>query len=507
MKIRVGVVSGVALLILTGITGCVGLLPGNRSDGKRPSECYRHSEATARSSTAEQVIGVACARMRPFAYRDIYASYEEDKPNHLSAAIVVASCVQAGACRYRKRYRYSRRRHSYTETASRYHLAKFLDFDAVAKSVASLSVPGWARRRFMRIVRQSAPTLVDSVEKSWNPRERRVFLEPISRIRKQWVRRRATLLPLQIRWAKLKNDIDEALIDKSMTRTLQTRLLRLRDAVVANCKAQDIAPVPCIAGPIARPISDYLVRVSTALDDGLTAEYEHTLLARTKNRSRLQYAMRAVMHDSLVRERALRDEYARAKKLGASQELLARKFGAIPPIDVKPRLNGAGSRPPRDRYHRRRRGVYTKTEVVHTVRRAGRYSIIGFKAIVNRYQKETGCRETNRVDTITRSGRVIYRTRCTGPVVTRTDVQRKARMRVPYAEARHLRRGDVVELAYVTPKGRRGRRARRARSPIYSARVLRVFKGSKTRSRYRHGPLQQLGRYRLNPKLRVGARP
>ena len=113
-----------------------------------------------------------------------------------------------------------------------------------------------------------------------------------------------------------------------------------------------------------------------------------------------------------------------------------------------------------------------------------------WKGDTQRYTQPTNCRETRKVHRISADGDIIYREQCTGPTVVKTEVRRRPDVRLPLAEARDIRAGDVVEVV--------------VRGKDNAARVIKVYLPDRGSER---GAVKQLGAFAAAPERVSNSNP
>jgi len=92
----------------------------------------------------------------------------------------------------------------------------------------------------------------------------------------------------------------------------------------------------CVLGPIARPLTEALVHLETALGHAVAAAAEHALLRWGADRSTVAGAIRVAQALAIEQETARHEQWAAAKEEGVDDETLVQGYGNPPPALLPP---------------------------------------------------------------------------------------------------------------------------------------------------------------------------
>lgn len=390
-------------------------------------------------------------------YAKLYERMDVHNVDDFTIALMVVTCVGEGACESNEGREVARSgttgRHfrlSYAVTSDLYPYALRLDREKVASVVARLNVPETLKSAFLRRVTASQQHMINLV-KGWNPRFHQIYIVTAKETMARRAAEERALASYYNRFERIRNQLDVALLDRKTSKKLLRTARTLRDEYVAACVQQGRTVMYCVTGPVGRPLTSYLVRIAVALGDIPSAVAEHTLLNTGPNQVDVRFEIHEAVGRAMRKEVATYSRYQEGVAMGLDSSLLAKRFGDPPPVDLSEWGNGAGLTPSREwAYEDQIREVrdqvgYVRREVSQ-VRRKGKMAVISFRDVVKSYREQAHCKETNRVDEITRSGEVRYRVECYGPWVKRVDRDKEKPVTVPAIEARHLRPGQLVML-------------------------------------------------------------
>ncbi len=366
----------------------------------------------------------------------IYASFDDDHFDHVLAAVMTILCVASGECDAGNEGKLS-----YSRIATLYWYAKHTDLAKVDAEVAKLGLPGDLGAAFVRRARANIEHVVSAVETT-HERWKAVYVDTIEDARARRAADRAALATHYARFAALKPRVDAALIDHKGSSALAAEIIAARDAYTGACVAHGRSALYCLTGPIARPLTEQLVRLATALDDPALATAEDATLRLGPDQSDLRYELNVAVDQAMRKENARFHEYNEALASGADRAVVASRFPQ-PPLDLRDRADEAGMEPP-PVAQLRQQEVVRIARAVERVDRRGARAVISFRDIIGKDEHQTDCHETNRVERVTQYGEVQYRVECGGPWVTTVTHDRVAPITVPAVEAEKIKPGETA---------------------------------------------------------------
>ncbi|MBI3071790.1 MAG: hypothetical protein HYY84_06630 [Deltaproteobacteria bacterium] len=431
----------------------------------------RSTDLSTKVSPGENILRLMCTEGARGAYNvtDQFVSTVNDAaPDPLTVGILVVACVGTGECESatgRPHYGSSgsngrRYRFAISISADVADVARRVPQEAVKSAVEALDLPGDIKSGFTTRFDACRAHLVAEVE-ALNPRLKKVYVETITKTRAERFADEQALASFYQRYAAQKPKLDRALLSSGVTAALRNEARSLRDAYVDACLKRGRTALYCLTGPVARPLTDLLVRLAIALRDPVGAEAENATLAIGPDQTSVKTEMHLAVGKAMRAETTEYRKYMDAKRQGTDPSVLASTFGNPPPVNLGEYRNGAGAPPPQRRDYWSEINRVTKGGLERIRRTIARVSVSGnsatiaFKDIVNKSDVQTGCRETNKIQSITRHGEIVYRVDCSGPWVTRTSVNRVKPIVVAAREARRLKSGNVV-MAVADKKSRRG---------------------------------------------------
>jgi len=433
----------------------------DRDTGPARLVLYETPECTvedAPDSRAQRVRAIMCRELaihndllRHDVDRDTLAAAAGDAPHPVDAALAIVPCVSSGRCEpdLRGEVRRGSLPLSFGDLATLHHAASTVTPEMLRTALTGEHVGPELAAAFVERYAACRTMLIAGAD-ALGPRFAQVYLAPLDESRRRWTDDVAAA-DLVTRYEALKVELERALLGGRASAELVDEVQGLRDTVVGACRARGRTIVNCLGMPIARPLTFDLVRLHIALGNGLAATAEARAGAAVPDRSELVYELHLAADVAMAVERQRFAAYSDAQAHATDPKVLAETFGPHAPLDLGDRENGVGVEPPAgerfDDALRRFADIHVVEDEVASVTRAGAAAVVHWKPVTSRYRLTTNCRETNKIDHITSDGDIIYRTVCTGRNVDKTVEKRKPEVRVPLAEARGLRPGDLVELA------------------------------------------------------------
>lgn len=229
------------------------------------------------------------------------------------------------------------------------------------------------------------------------------------------------------------------------------KLRALRSTYLDSCKVEG-----CLFTPFVLDTTRALALAAVRQRDVPVAFAEAALLQDDRLATQLfSRAMLAALLPATKREYENWQKYNRTKD-NADPATLQAMFGDTPPIQVTPDgpwVTWGRKELPNVTAAFTTDGLEHAGGNVRAVQRRGNDAVVMFADILTTYT-DADCRETNKIDGIDSSGRIIYRQACTN-YRTRTERNKIEPIEVPFHDAASLKPGDLVE-AWVTADGRRG---------------------------------------------------
>jgi hypothetical protein len=261
---------------------------------------------------------------------------------------MIVTCVGRGPCDATDDAGYGKRgsyRFSVSRSADLVHWAQHTSIDDVRRAIAPVAQPQEVKDAFANRFEACRRHLVNAVL-ALDKRRQRVYVRTIEETRHRRRADAAALAPLVAQWDALKPELDRALLDHKVTPELRDRALALRDRYVEACIDRLRPPLYCLTGPVARPLTERLVRLSIEVKDRLHAEAELAAVRFGPDQSDLKVEVRIAVERAMNEETRRHREWSEAKALGTDANVLAAKFGEPPPIDLSNHGNDAGLKPP-----------------------------------------------------------------------------------------------------------------------------------------------------------------
>ncbi len=289
----------VAVVLGASLVGCGGLLSsfghsgsGSASaakapPGKPPAECagtMAFSQIHRASDPREKrVKDLACGwqyyaeeTQRESAYVQLHVAFDDTAPDPVDAALIVVGC---GGMQPNER-----RSTGHNDTMCMAHVepmsvgqvawyAAMIEPKAVAAELATLPIPEPIQAAFLAHL-ETATTLVLAEAAKLDPVRRALYLDVPARIHQEREERRASALYRQ--YLDLIAKLDAP--DKASADVL-AQARALRDTYVKECaKRPDFDVKTCLAGDVARPLSERIVKVALARRSFALALAENELL-------------------------------------------------------------------------------------------------------------------------------------------------------------------------------------------------------------------------------------
>ena len=336
-------------------------------------------------------------------YKQLYASFDERMFGHLTAALMIVNCVGEGACDVGPR-------RSPLALGTLDWFARRVNGPRVLTILQSVNIPEQMRQDFLDRL-AAATRQVRTLAAGLDPRRRELYVALPQRIRDQREQDRTrTFAEIYKRFGLLGGQVEAALKARAATPALVAKARALRDDWMRACEAAGRDVRACLAGPIARPLTELLVRLAIALKDPVLGHAENTLLELRSDRTRVQMEIYLAQQAAMAAERARLTEYADAARQGVDRRTLAATTGAAPPVDLG------------------REQAW---------RMSGR--IVSYRVVLERLGKPVVWLH-GQVQTIARGGEWAQ-LRLRSP-----DSDKQASVRVPAAEVRHLRQGQWLAV-------------------------------------------------------------
>ncbi|MBI3072646.1 MAG: hypothetical protein HYY84_11080 [Deltaproteobacteria bacterium] len=382
----------------------------------------------------------------------VYAGLDEKKPDPIDAAMMTIVFVANKECgEYKGRF-------SHSILSSVYPFVLRVDEAQVVGAVTKLDLPPEIKAGFVDRFRGCKAHVLDLVARM-NPRLKRVYVDTVLDTHAQRAKDEKALASFHARYAQLKPALEKALLYKTVTSALRGTAQTLRDDYVDACLKRGRSATSCLTGPVGRPLTLSLLRLNIALKDALLANAEEAALMAGPDRTNVKVEVRFAVDDAVRAENAKADAYMKAKAFVTDPSLLASRFGNPPPERAYEWVGLAGLAPPDRPYYAVDSFQNPNIERIHRavarVRTNGKKATIVFRDIVSRFDEQTGCRETKKIDRITSSGGIIYREHCNGPWLKRTTRDHIAPITVSARDVRAIKPGRVV-MAVAEKKSRRG---------------------------------------------------
>jgi hypothetical protein len=447
----------VLFALLLPAAGCiapylVGLNEKTMPEGAPTELSFAHSDSCGRSQLSDnldpgqKVYQLMCSYSRDMGdFRsDLYARIDDRKVDHLDVALLLVTCVATGRC------------NSHAIAADAYYFAMRTSTAEVQSAVAPLKIRDDFKKAFITRAEACRKQVVDQVT-AWGAPWQRVYVKTIAETRDRRLADEDALARFYKLADEIKTPIDAAVLDGKVTPALRAKAVALRDEYVSACVARGRALRYCLTGPVARPLTEQIVRLSIALRDPVMGEAENEVLALGVDQSDVRVEIHEAVKAAMAAETERASAYKKAKDAGSDPRLLATRFGDPAPVDLSDYNIDAGLEPPAARnFHGdlvplgNAVGVEHVESVVSRVDRRGDRAVISFREELVQSSTTTGCRETNKVDRITPQGEIVYREVCDERTETTRD--RAAPITVPVAEAARLAPGNFVVAVSGTKK-------------------------------------------------------
>lgn len=335
---------GAPLLALL-IAGCAHAPP--RAPGRVPvlssarcgrfagSESWRPNPDTA---VREQLEGLVCFGVLdrgPTADARAYVvqhhRFDDRTFDPVVAALIVVGCAADGAC---------------AAGAEPESLGQVLHYaqDAtpalVRKAVLALGLDREVQDAFLKRHELDRQWVLDQA-KLLGPRETAIYVAVPEQVRARFKAHWKTFAPFYKRYDKLAPKVDAALADVGApTKTLEALtadVRRLRDDYVLKCaKGKTLSAQECLLGPLARPLTDRLVRLAIATRQAVPAAAENTLLKLGLDQGTAAAQILTAQAAAVEAESSLREQYDTAREEGVDQPTLDDAYGSPPPVTLPP---------------------------------------------------------------------------------------------------------------------------------------------------------------------------
>jgi len=261
--------------------------------------------------------------------RGLYEGFDEQMFGHFSAALMVVDCVGGGVCAAAGPQR------SPVAIGALAYYAKRIDGPSVMAALGALDVPAQMRTDFMdRLAASQREVLTLASRLDGRRRELYVALPARVRARRAAERKSERLGPLYGRAKTLAAEVEGALKGRTASRDHVARVRALREDFVRACEAGGRAVNECLAGPVARPMTELLVRLAIALRDPVLGHAENALLEVRLDLTRVQAEIYLEQAAAMAAERARWNEFNAAARTGVDARMLAATTGAAPPVDL-----------------------------------------------------------------------------------------------------------------------------------------------------------------------------
>ncbi len=389
------------------------------SDGYHSNLSY-HNSVSRGLEPAIALRQLMCSDHADGDYSDwAYGELDPEAPDPLMTAFMIVHCVATGVC---GPVDLAPGGTSVGHTADLYRYARDLDRAAVERALEQVEAPPEVKATFLDRLAACQGYIVQAVFEM-NPRLRAVYADTIDRTLADYRAMRRDLAEVDRSYAELRPRMDEALLNESFNDDLHDRVRAVRDAAVLSCTQSGARSLTvCANGPIAHPLTEFLVRSAAALEQHAEAFAEQRVLMDLPDTTDERYAIHLAVSDAMRRESTMaREHRAASERLRESdprerERLLSEQFGSPPPIDLSEWDNGVGIAPP---------GGGTLVHGLSSVREI--------------------------------EGRIVRARRRGGDMVVDLELARgsyggytasaEARYAIPFTEGEHLEPGELVVLA------------------------------------------------------------
>ncbi|MEM9192003.1 MAG: hypothetical protein AAGF12_22710, partial [Myxococcota bacterium] len=313
-----------------------------------------------------QVHRIACnTRLRGDLHERIYAAYRPAEIDHFTAALMITSCVASGRCLSDRHRPPGLLSQSYSASGQLYRWAVDLDLAQVRGVLDEIELDPRLESLFLTRVNACREEIIQVVD-GWNPRLRRVYAVVPHEVLSRRDSEELALAAQYAQFAALRPALEAAILDSAPADLLRGQARALRAAYVQACVEKGRPLRYCVTGPIARPLTRYLLRLAVQADDPIAALVEYSLLSAGPDLSDPRYEVHVAVGGAIAKETSDHQRYTAALEDGFDARLVAERFGDPPPVNLYNRLNAAGLRPPDDVPHgrevrqMRRRLVYVR---------------------------------------------------------------------------------------------------------------------------------------------------
>ncbi len=380
-------------------------------------------------------------------YGEMHYEFDDRRFHHLRAAMILALCAGAQDGEHFRCNKHT--------AGQMLYYAQRLKMPIVQKATSQLKLPEDVKQHFLARVTAARDLVVAETEKL-DPRRKELYVTLPTKIR---AAREKHFQTYAAHWEKLDAltaKIDQAIGSAKDRASLLAETQAAREAYVTAClKEPDATLEQCMGGPIGRPLTANIIRLALAAKEGMLALVESGVLEKMPDTSTAIAQMFFAQYQAFEAESKKAGEYEAAKAKNVDKATLKSMFGDPPPIKVdtivawdppQPASYEGLVEPYKD-------SVEWLDATVQAVSAKGARATIQFKKEAFLIVDES-CRETNRIDRIDNDGRIRYREICKVKSVKK-GFKTINPVTVPAAEARHLRSGHSIVIAY-DPKTRNG---------------------------------------------------
>ena len=334
--------------------------------------------------------------------------FDELQFDHFTASMMLVQCLLASSCldaphvvkpghaalppRVWQRYQAGMMR----------WYADQLDVGAVQAKLASLPLPSPAQQTYLRLVERARKDVVTFTD-TLTPEAKTIFVDiprdVFERRHAGYAKSGKYVAELAVLGARVKQDASDDVVAK---------LVELRQAYAASCRED------CTRGTIFAAMTRALFWAYVARGDAPAANAEAKLLANLDPSAAHEIGELQAKHIADASSRLGRVRNAREQ--GVDAETARAASAHAPLLDFGDgRYVYVWHRDYAIHYPSLVPGKVAPIDgKVTAVVRRGNHVTVRFQDDVTSWTKGTGCRETGRIDSITRDGRIVYREHCKG---------------------------------------------------------------------------------------------
>ncbi len=260
-------------------------------------------------------------------WKALYSDFDEQMFGHFTAALMVVDCVGEGVCAP------AGARRSPVAIGALSSYARRIDGTRVMTALNTIDLPAQMRTDFMDRLAASQREII-RLAGTLDPRRKELYVTLPAQVRARRAAARKAMAPLFERAELLTADVEAALKSRSATAAHVARVRTLRDDFVRACETGGRPTWECLAGPVARPMTELMVRLAIALRDPVLGHAENTLLEVPADLTRVQAEIFAQQSASMAAERTRWNDFTAAARTGIDPRLLAATTGVKPPVDL-----------------------------------------------------------------------------------------------------------------------------------------------------------------------------